>query len=46
MNIARFIHQAMVRRGVMLKCIEAMKRRGHRAFQNIVMGEVITTVAK
>ena len=30
-NMARFIHQAMVRRSVVVKRIEIMKKRGHRA---------------
>ena len=40
MNIARYIHQAMVRRSVVVKLIETMKRRGHRAYKHIDMNEV------
>ena len=29
-NMARFIQQAMVRRSVVVKLIEIMKKRGHR----------------
>ena len=40
-NMARFIHQAMVRRSVVVKLIETMKERGHRAYNNIDMNEVV-----
>ena len=42
MRIARFIHQAMLRRSVVVKIMETMKRRGHRAYTIIDMSEVIT----
>ena len=40
-NMARFFHQAMVRRSVVVKLIETMKRKGHRAYKHIDMNEVI-----
>ena len=40
-HMARFIHQDMVRRSVVVKLIETMKRKGHRAYNNIDMNEVI-----
>ena len=42
-NMARVIHQAMVRRSVVVKLIETMKKRGHRAYTNIDMNEVTAT---
>ena len=44
-NMARFIYQAMVRRSVVVKLIETMKKRGHRAYKNIDMNEVIVKSA-
>ena len=44
-NVARFIDQAMVRRSVVVKLIEARKRRGHRAYKNIDMDAVIAKSA-
>ena len=43
--MARFIHQAMVRRSVIVKLIETMKRKGHRAYKRIDMNEVIAKSA-
>ena len=40
-DMAHFIHQAMVRRSVVVKLIETMKKRGHRAYKTIDMNEVI-----
>ena len=40
-NMARLIHQAMVRRSVVVKRTEAMKKRGHRAYKHIDVKEVI-----
>ena len=40
-NMARFIHQAMVRRSVVVKLIEIMKKCGHRAYTHIDVNEVI-----
>ena len=39
--MARFIHQAMVRRSVVLNFIETMRKRGHRAYKHLDMNEVI-----
>ena len=39
--MARFIHQAMVRRSVAVKLIEIMKKLGHREYKQIDMNEVI-----
>ena len=39
--MARFIHQAMVRRSVVVKLIEIMKKCGHRAYKHIDKNEVI-----
>ena len=39
--MARFIHQAMVRRSVVVKLIETMKKRGHRAYKHIEMNDDI-----
>ena len=38
--MARFIHQAIVRRSVVAKLIETMQKRGHRAYKYIDMNEV------
>ena len=35
--LARLIHQAMVRRDVVVKPIASMKRRGHRAYRHVIM---------
>ena len=35
----------MVQRSVVVKLIETMKKRGHRAYTNIDMNEVIATFA-
>ena len=39
--MARFIHQAMRRRSILMKLIEIMKKHGHRAYKQIDMHEVI-----
>ena len=39
--MARFIHQAMVRRSVVVKLIDIMSKRGHRAYAHIDIHEVI-----
>ena len=44
-NTASFIHQAMVRRSVVVKLIETMKRKVHRAYKHIVRNEVIAKSA-
>ena len=44
-HMARFIHQAMVRRSVFVRLIETMKRKGHRAYKHIDMNEVIAKSA-
>ena len=40
-DMARFIRQATVRRSVVVKLIEVMKKRGHGAYKHIDMHEVI-----
>ena len=44
-HMARCIHQAMERRSVVVRLIETMKRRGHRAYKHIDMKEVIAKFA-
>ena len=39
-EFARLIHQAMVRRDVVVKLIANMKRRGHRAYRHVIMEDV------
>ena len=39
-NMSRFIHQALVRRHVVNKLIETMKRRGHRAYKHVNIDNV------
>ena len=39
-SMARFIHQAWVRRAVVIKLIEGACRRQHRAYAGIVMDRV------
>ena len=39
-GLARLIHQAMVRRDVVVKLIASMKRRGHRAYKHVQMEQV------
>ena len=39
-DLARLIHQAMVRRDVVVKLIASMKRRGHRAYRHVEMDDV------
>ena len=43
--MARFMHQAMVRRSVVVKLFETMKTRRHRTYNNIDMNEVIAKAA-
>ena len=44
-TMAQFIHQAMVRRSVVVNLIATMKRKGHRAYKHIDMNEVIAKSA-
>ena len=39
-DLARLIHQCTVRRDVVVKLIETMKQRGHRAYTHVDMAEV------
>ncbi|CAK0901015.1 unnamed protein product, partial [Prorocentrum cordatum] len=39
-SMAKFIHQAVVRRDVVVKLIEGAKKRGHRAYQHVCMEDV------
>ena len=39
-DLARLIHQAMVRRDVVVELIASMKRRGHRAYRHVLMEDV------
>ncbi|CAK0825765.1 unnamed protein product [Prorocentrum cordatum] len=39
-SMAKFIHQAVVRRDVVVKLIEGAKKRGRRAYQHVCMEEV------
>ena len=39
-SLSKFIHQALVRRDVVVGLIEKAKRRGHRAYKNIDMTRV------
>eukprot|EP00959_Pyramimonas_sp_CCMP1952_P219768 4594837-Pyramimonas_sp.AAC.1 len=38
--MAKFIHQALVRREVVARLIEGAKRRGHRAHQHVCVEQV------
>ena len=38
--LARLIHQAIVRRDVVVKLIASMKRRGHRPYRHVIMEDV------
>eukprot|EP00959_Pyramimonas_sp_CCMP1952_P197146 4122876-Pyramimonas_sp.AAC.1 len=38
--MGKFVHQALVRRDVVVKLIEGAKMRGHRAYQHVCMEEV------
>ena len=42
MNLRNFIHQASVRRHVVIQLIAEGKRRGHRAYRHVDMGKVRT----
>ena len=44
-NMARFIHRAMVRCSVVVELIETMTKRGHRAYKHTDMNEVIAKYA-
>ena len=39
-DLARVVHQAMVRRDVVVKLIASTKRRGHRAHRHVIMDDV------
>ena len=39
-NLPKFIHQATVRRAIVVRHIEDMKRRGHKAYQHVNMDKV------
>ena len=39
-DLARLVHQAMIRRDVVVKLIASMERRGHRAYRHVVMDDV------
>ena len=39
-NLSKFIHQAIVRRDVVVRLIDNARRRGHRAYRNIDMAQV------
>ena len=38
LSMAQFVHQALVRRDVVLQLIQGAKNRGHRAYANVDMG--------
>ena len=40
-SLARFIHQAIVRRDVVVRLIDNARRRGHRAYRDIDMTKVV-----
>ena len=40
-DVAKLIHQCMVRRDVVVKLIQTMKERGHRAYKHVNMDQVI-----
>ena len=39
-DLERLVHQAMVRRDVVVKLIASMKRRRHRAYRHVIMDDV------
>ena len=39
-SMSRFVHQALVRRAVVVQLIDGMKRRGHRSYTNLDMDRV------
>ena len=39
-NLPKFIHQATVRRAIVVRHIKDMKRRGHKAYQHVNMERV------
>ena len=39
-DVARLIHQCLVRRDIVVKLIETMKERGHRAYKHVDMEQV------
>ena len=39
-SMSRFIHQALVRRGVVVQLIDGMRRRGHKSYKNLDMRRV------
>ena len=45
-SLARFIHQAIVRRDVVVRLIDNARRRGHRAYRDIDMAQVEAKAAE
>ena len=39
-SMSRFVHQALVRRAVVIQLIDGMRRRGHRSYKHLDMDRV------